>query len=224
MDYRLSKTGIRLTYLQDKRALARIDWVEVLEDLSDAGAPPNRLLWSHLDALTHVVLAASRKTGRVAGVLGLVERVTSLEPYLLIDAIMVRPDQEAVLPLAMLAHTLSRVICLDGKPPALAARRGDRATEPALRGLAAAVSNVTAYPPLEGNVIALSTASLARRIGTAYAALDLRSAARKTLLRDLQRLHRARVERQVPKVTPKLATTGGATRRPRTTTRTGSSV
>lgn len=216
--------------------MARIDWTIVLDDLADAGAPPNRLSWSDLNALTHVVLATDRATGRFAGVLGMVAKATSLESFLLVDTIMVDPDKAAILPLAMLAHTLARIVSLDGTPPALAARRGDRGIEPVLRALAGAVTGAMAYPAAGGpeagpgadpganNVIALCTASLARRVGRGFTTLDLRQVAEPLLLRDLRKLHRARRERKKSKVTQKLARSAGAMRRPRTTTRTGKSA
>ena len=91
MDHLLAGTDIRLTYLQDRRALARIDWPAIFDDLIDAGAPPNRCLWCDLDRLTHVVLATDRATGHYAGLLGLSGRTTGQDIWLLIDAAMTRP-------------------------------------------------------------------------------------------------------------------------------------
>ena len=229
MDYLLAGTDIRLTYLQDHRALARIDWATLLDDLMDAGAPLNRLLWGDLDALTHVVLATDRSTGRCAGVLGLRERTTALEPWLLIDAIMVRPADAATLPLALLAHGLARIACLDGKPLAIAARRGDFGIEPVLRKLGDTVTGGAVHPPAASNVIGLRTAALARRVGVTFTVLDMRQVVETALLRDLRRLHRARLERARPrsaaaKVTGKVARIGGGMRRPKTTTHTDKSA
>ena len=243
MDHLLAGTEIRLRYLQDRRALALIDWASVFDDLIDADAPPNRCQWSNLDALTHVVLATDRSTGQYAGLLGLVERKTSSESYLLLDAAMARPGDNGALQRAMLAHILARIVCLDGKPAALAASRREPALEPMLRGLGGAIAGAGLHPPENPSIIPFATATLARRIGPGNAVLDLRPVTEAALLRDLRRLHRARPEsgksRAVPPpvtqkpvtqkpvtqkpVTQKPATPGGATRRPRTATRTGRS-
>ncbi|MSP02176.1 MAG: hypothetical protein EXR07_14165 [Acetobacteraceae bacterium] len=225
MDHLLAGTEIRLTYLQDHRALARIDWAAVFDDLTDAGAPPNRCQWRDLDELTHVVLATDRVTGRHAGLLGLVERKTLVESYLSIDAAMVRPGDDGLLPRAMLAHILARIVCLDGKPIALAAPPHDQTIEIALRGLGDAITGADPYPSDNGTVIAFATAALARRIGPSSTILDLRTVLESSLLRDLRRLHRARPERvkaRLGRLIPrKPAKTGGSTRHPRTATRTG---
>jgi len=222
MDHLLAGTDIRLTYLQDYRALERIDWPTVLDDLTDAGAPPNRFPWCDLDRLTHVVLATDRRSGRHIGVLGLVERAAAPEPFLLAEAAMVRPgDDCAVLMRAMLAHVLARIVCLDGKPAAIVSGRGDHAIAGALRDLGAALAGANFHPPLVGNVIAFRTACLARRVSNGGALMDLRAIAESVLLKDLRRLHRIRPEQRKPTVKP--ARTGGATPRPRKATRTGRS-
>ena len=129
MHHFLAGTHIRLTYLQDRRALAGIDWPAVFDDLVEAGTPLSRWRWCDLDGLTHVVLATDRDSGRYAGVLGLTERTTSLEPWLNIESVMVRPgDNGDTLACAMLAHALARVVCLDGKPAAVAGSRADRSS------------------------------------------------------------------------------------------------
>jgi len=229
MHHLLAGSRIRLTYLQDRRALAGIDWPAVLDDLIEAGAPPFCCGWNDLDNLTHVVLATDRASGRYAGMLGLSERITSLEPYLLIKAAMVRPGEKGVLlRRAMLAHILARIVCLDGKPVALAAPRGDRSLDAALRDLGMNIGAAEMYPPADGNVIAFRTACLARRIGDGTL-LDLRPVSEAPLLRDLRGMHRARPEQVKPRAgkakpaTPiaKPARSAAATRRPKKATRTG---
>ena len=74
MNYLLAGSPIKLTYLQDRRALGAIDWPAVFDDLTDAGLPLSHWQWCDVDALTHVVLAVDRITGRYAGVLGMIER------------------------------------------------------------------------------------------------------------------------------------------------------
>jgi hypothetical protein len=227
MHHLLAGSRIRLTYLQDRRALAGIDWPAVLDDLIDAGAPPTSCRWRDLDGLTHVVLATDTVTGRYAGLLGLIERGTALETWLMIEAAMVRPGEKGILlRRAMLAHVLARIVCLDGKPAALAAPAGDRSIEPALRDLGMHIRLADMHPPADGNVIVFDTASLARRIGAGGTILDLRATAESPLLRDLRTLHGGRPERvklraRARPVTVKPARSAGATRRPRKATRTG---
>jgi hypothetical protein len=212
--------------LQDRRALAGIDWPAVFDDLTDAGSPR----WCDLAVLTHVVLASDRSTGRYAGLLGLIERSTTLEPYLMIEAAMVRPSDAGVtLRRAMLAHALARIVCLDGKPAALAAPRGDWSIEPTLRDLGLQIRTAVLHPPVGGNVVDFNTASLARRIGTDVL-LDLRLVSEASLLRDLRGLHGVRSDRSTVSAastaaagrpTPKLARRDTATRRPGEATHTG---
>jgi hypothetical protein len=231
MHHYLAGSRINLTYLQDRRELAGIDWRVVFADLTDDGAPPSMGRWTDLTALTHVVVATDCASGQYVGVLGLIERATTLEPYLLIETAMVRPGAKGIaLRRAMLAHVLVRIVCLDGKPVALAAPRGDRSIEPALRDLGSNLTGAEVHPPVDGNVIVFRTASLARRIGTGGAVLDLRPVAEASLFHDLRGLHGARPERikpppsrQLPveKPTAKPARSAGATRRPRKATHTG---
>jgi hypothetical protein len=225
MHHVLARSQITLTYLQDRRALAGIDWPAVLDDLIDAGAPPGTCRWRDLDGLTHVVLAVDRVTGRYAGLLGLIERTTPPERWLMIEAAMVRPGEKGViLRRAMLAHVLARIVCLDGKPAALTAPNGDRSIEPALRDLGLNIRSSEQHPPADGNVIAFDTAALARRIGNVGVLLDLRRTSEGHLLRDLRAMHDDRVKPRtgpVRRVTAKPARPGGATRRPKKATRTG---
>src|ERR1700735_3191177 len=109
MDHFLAKTHIRLTYLQDRRALASIDWPSVFDDLADAGTPLSSWRWCDLDGLTHVVLAVDRDTAQYAGVLGLAEKAMEPEPWLQVETVIVRPDDRGRLPCAMLAHVLARI-------------------------------------------------------------------------------------------------------------------
>jgi hypothetical protein len=224
MHHVLAGSQIRLTYLQDRRALRRIDWSTVFDDLTDAGTPMNQWHWCDLDGLTHVVLAIDRVTGRHAGVLGLTERATTLEPWLLVEFAMVRPKESDTLARAMLAHVLARIVCLDGKPAAIAAAR---ANQTALRDLGLNIRSAALHPPAEGNVIGFRVARLARQIGGGRMVLDLRPVAEMSLLRDLRGLHGVRPERRTlpadQELMEKPARSGGATRRPRNTTRTGRS-
>lgn len=235
MNHHLPGSRIALSYLQDRRALTAIDWPTVLDDLTDAGVPPGRHRWCDLESFTHVVLAIDRATGHYAGMLGLIERNTMFEPYLLVEAAMIRPgDTGVTLRRAMLAHVLARVVSLDGKPIALASPRGDLFIELALRDLGLNIRGVDLHPPLEGtdggNVIVFRTASLARRIGPGTTVLDLRGVAEASLLRDLRTLHGGRPERlgrrlrkpdPAPGLTAKSARSAAATRRPRKATHTG---
>jgi hypothetical protein len=223
MHHYLAGSGIRLTYLQDHRALAGLDWPMILEDLIDAGAPSNACRWSDLGGLTHVVLATDRTSGGHVGMLGLIERTTSIEPWLLIEAATVRPGETGVTLLrSMLAHVLARIVCLDGKPAALAAHAGARSIEPALRDLGFNIRQSELYPPTDGNVIVFKTASLARRIGTGGTLVDLRPAAEGSLLRDLRDMHGGRPDRlKIRRIRVKPAKSGTATRRPKKATRTG---
>lgn len=222
MDHVLAGSGIRLTYLQDHRAIARIEWPTVLDDLTDAGALPNRRLWCDLEGLTHVVLAMNRAAGRYVGLLGLIERATPLEAWLQIEAAMARPGEgEATLLRAMTAHMLARITSLDGKPVALAVSRSGEAMRTTLRDIALNISTATAHPPAKGNVIALQTARLAQRMGAPGLVLDLRPVAEASLLRDLRGMHRISVERVRPKAKAKPARSAAATRHPKTATRTG---
>lgn len=243
MKHSLAGSRITLNYLQDRRALAGIDWPAVLDDLTDAGAPPNRCQWCDLDRLTHVVLATDPASGGYIGMLGLIERATSLEPYLLVEVVMVRPGGQGIaLRRAMLAHILARIVCLDGKPVALASPPRNRSIEPALRDLGLHIGGSELHPPADGNVIRFTTASLARRIGPGGTVLDLRPVAEGSLLRDLRGLHGGRPERPKPRTvksapdvgppnggppdrrpTEKPARSAAATRRPKKATRTGRS-
>ena len=253
MKHSLAGSRITLNYLQDRRALAGIDWPAVLDDLTDAGAPPNRCQWCDLDRLTHVVLATDPASGGYIGMLGLIERATSLEPYLLVEVVMVRPGGQGIaLRRAMLAHILARVVCLDGKPVALASPPRNRSIEPALRDLGLHIGGSELHPPADDNVIRFTTASLARRIGPGGTVLDLRPVAEGSLLRDLRGLHGGRPERTKRRIvksspdqggpsqggpnqggpdrgppdgkpTEKSARSAAATRRPRKATRTGRS-
>jgi len=223
MERCLAGSQISLKYLQDRRALAEIDWPVVYEDLADAGTPLTHWQWCDLDGLTHVVLAIDRLTGRHAGVLGLTERATSLEPWLLIEAALVRPDEAGgTLLRSMLAHVLARIVCLDGKPVAIATPRVYQA---ALRDLSRNIRSAALHPPADGNIIAFRAARLARQIGGGKTVLDLRPVTEASLMRDLRSLHGVRAERLKALVrhrpTAKPARTAAATRRPRKATRTG---
>jgi hypothetical protein len=223
MHYLLAGSQIKLIYLQDRRALCGIDWPTVFDDLTDAGVPARSWQWCDLDALTHVVLAIDRPTGSYAGVLGLVERKTPPDCWLMIDLTMVRPkESDGGLSRAMLAHALARVVCLDGKPLALAAGRAGRA---ALNELSRHIGSAALHPPVDGNVISLGAAGLARQIGAGRSVLDLQMVTEASLLRDLRGLHgiRAMGKRITlsERTMARLARTAAATRRPRKATRTG---
>jgi hypothetical protein len=231
MDHFLAKTQIRLTYLQDRRALADIDWPSVFDDLADAGLPLHQWRWCDLDGLTHVVLATDRDTRQHVGVLGLTEKATARKSWLQVETVIVRPNESSPLSCAMLAHVLARVVCLDGKPVAIA---GSRAFRETLCALSVAIRAAGLYPPEGTNVVALETAKLGRGIGVGHTVLDLRPISEAVLLRDLRGLHGIRPERlkslvaqrptkKEPSKPPKakLARSGGATRRPRKATRTG---
>jgi hypothetical protein len=229
MQHSLAGTQIRLTYLQDRRVLRQINWPAVFENLADAGTPLNRQQWCDLDALTHVVLAVDRVTGRYAGALGLTERATPLEPWLLIEFALARPNESETLCRAMLAHVLARIVCLDGKPVAIAAARANRT---ALRDLGLNIRFAALHPPADGNVISFRSARLAREIGGDKMVLDLRPVSEASLLRDLRSLHGVRAERLKLLAPPgtrhdimaKPARNAAATRRPRKATHTGRSV
>jgi hypothetical protein len=198
--------------------MAQIDWVAIHNDLTDANTQVNYWRWGDLYALTHVVLALDRETGRHAGLLGLTARSTGSETWLQIETALVRPhDKAGILPRAMLAHALTRIVCFDGKPAAIAAPGHGLSSLP---DLGAALRAVALHPPLEGNVIALEAARIARRIGGDRLVLDLRQASEGSLLRDLRNLHGVRRDRRVAKAetTETPATSGGATRRPRKAT------
>ncbi len=223
MNYLLAGSQIKLTYLQDRRALRDIDWPAIFDHLTDAGLPLSHWQWCDLEALTHVVLAVDRTTGRYAGVLGLAERTTPVDSWLMIELAMVRPkDSGGTLPRAMLAHVLARVVCLDGKPLAMAAAQSGRAT---LIELSLNIRSAALHPPVDGNVIALRAAGLARQIGIGRSVLDLQAVSEGSLLRDLRGLHGIRAmgkkivlsERSMAR----LARNAAATRRPRKATHTG---
>jgi hypothetical protein len=222
MQHSLAGSRIKLTWLQDRRALAEIDWPEVFDDLADAGTPAVHWLWCDLDSLTHVVLATDQDTGNYAGVLGLTRRGTPLEPWLTIGIALARP--EAKLPCAMLAHALARIICIDDKPVAIAASPANRET---LSDLSCNIRSAILHPPAEGNVIGLRAASLAREIGGGKTVLDLRYASEISLLRDLRGLHNVRSQRRKSNspesAMERPAKSADATRRPRKATRTGRS-
>jgi hypothetical protein len=195
----------------------------VFDDLTDAGLPARCWQWCDLDALTHVVLAIDRSTGRYAGVLGLIERTTPVDPWLMIELAMVRPnDSDGTLPRAMLAHVLARVVCLDGKPLALAAAHAGRA---ALSELSRHIRSAALHPPANGNVIALRAAGLARQIGAGRSVLDLQATSEASLLRDLRGLHGIRAMGTKAALSEwsmaRLARNAAATRRPRKATHTG---
>jgi hypothetical protein len=223
MHYLLAGTQIRLTYLQDRRALAAIDWPSIFDDMADVGAPPGNGRWCDLSGLTHVVLASDRASCRYVGVLGLTEQRVSREPWLLIDHVMIGPAESGgLLPYAMLAHALARIVCLDGKPIAVAASRTNREV---LSGLSLSIRSAALHPPAKGNVVALRTATLARSLGTANTVLDLRHISEASLLRDLRGLHGMRPDRlrslsALRQPMAKSARSGGATPRPRKATRT----
>jgi hypothetical protein len=229
MHHLLAGSQIRLTYLQDRRALAGIDWPTVFDDLTDAGMPVSRWQWCDLDALTHVVLATDRVTGRHVGALGLTEqglpgRAALLDSWLMIDVALVRPAETGTLPRAMLAHALARIVSLDGKPVAVAASYPNRTT---LSALSQSIRLAALHPPVDGNVIAFRAACLARQIGMGGTVLDLRPVPETSLLRDLRGMHGVRPERTRldPPATSitKPARSVAATRRPRKATRTGRS-
>jgi hypothetical protein len=222
MHYLLAGSQIKLTYLQDRRALRAIDWPGVFDDLTDAGLPLSRCQWCDLDALTHVVLAVDRTTLRYAGVLGLTERATP-DPWLMIELALVRPDEsDGTLARAMLAHVLARIVCLDGKPLAMVAAQAGRST---LGELGQNIRSASLYPPADGNVIALRAASFARQIGIGRLVLDLQAVSEASLLRDLRGLHGIRAMGKKPALSERtmarLARNAAATRRPRKATRTG---
>jgi len=228
MHHLLAGSRIKLTYLQDWRALVAINWRVVYGDLADAGTPFAQWQWCDLDGLTHVVLATDRVTGRYCGVLGLTGREAEVKPWLLIEAALVRPSESGgTLLRAMLAHVLARIVCLDGKPAAIAA---SRANDIVLRDLSVNIRLAAMHPPAAGNVIAFRAATLARQIGVGGTVLDLRSVPEASLLRDLRELHDVRREKRpsfagLPaapgRAMAKPAMSAAAMRRPRTTTRTG---
>ena len=223
MHHLLAGSRIRLTYLQDRRALAGIDWPTVFDDLADAGTALTHWQWCDLDRLTHVVLAIDRGSGRYAGVIGLSERANPPNRWLMIDVALVRQaDAAGMLPRAMLANVLVRTVCLDGKPAGVAASRTNRAV---LRDLGASIRIATLYPPVSGNVISFHAADLARQIGDGRTVLDLRSVSETSLLRDLRGLHGVRPGRAKLSLSrdpmAKPARSADATRRPRKATHTG---
>jgi hypothetical protein len=219
MQYLLAGSRLRLTYLQDRRSLANINWPSVYEDLADAGTIMNYSRWCELDALTHVVLASDRMTGRYAGVLGVRRCMTAGEPWLLVEIALTRPGEtDIMLSRALLAHILARIVCLDGKPVALAAPRTAQA---GMLDLHQAIQGAEVHPPFESNVISLHTGRLAREVGAGAMVLDLRAISEKSLLRDMRDLHGLRPERIRPVAMGKPARSVGATRRPRKTTHTG---
>ena len=193
MDHSLGESGLKLTYLRDRRAIEHIDWPSVLDDLLDADAPPNRCLWCDLDGMSHIVLAADRHTGRYMGVVGLIARGTTDSPsWLAIELALVRcganGEGDIVLLRAMLAHLLARIVTLEGKPPSLVAPYAAPDLETALRGLATA-TNAGAHPPASGNVFDFQAASLACRVGRPILVLDFRALLEGALLRALRRMH-----------------------------------
>jgi hypothetical protein len=219
MEHLLAGSRIRLTYLQDRRALSKINWPNVYEDLADAGTIMNYSRWCELDALTHVVLATDRMTGRYAGVLGVTRRTTAGEPWLLVEVALARPGEpDTMLARALLAHILARIVCLDGKPVAIAA---PKVSQSGMFDLYQSIQSAVLYPPLRGNVISFHTGRLAREIGAGAMVLDLRPIAELSLLRDLRDLHGLRPERLKSIAMGKPAKTVGATRRPRKATQTG---
>jgi hypothetical protein len=223
MNYLLAGSPIKLTYLQDRRALRGIDWPAVFDDLTDAGLPLSHWQWCDVDALTHIVLAVDRITGRYAGVLGMIERTDPVDPWLMIELALVRPKpSDGALARAMLAHVLARVVCLDGKPLAIASERAGRT---ALNDLSEHIGAAALHPPVNGNVIALRAARLARQIGAGRTVLDLRDVSEGLLLRDLRGLHGTSASgRKAPmseRSMAKVARNAAATRRPKKATRTG---
>jgi hypothetical protein len=141
----------------------------------------------------------------------------------MIELALVRPKESGgTLQRAMLAHVLVRVVCLDGKPLAMAAAQAGRT---ALGELSRAISSAALHPPVEGNVIALRAAGLAHQIGNGRSVLDLRAASEGALLRDLRGLHGIRAMGKKAALSErsmaKLARNAAATRRPRKATRTG---
>jgi hypothetical protein len=225
MDHSLAGSPIRLTWLQDRRALAGIDWPAIFDDLTDAGLPMCRWQWCDLDSLTHVVLALDRTTGHYAGVLGLSERAAPVAHWMMVGILLARPgDGDGTLARAMLAHALARIVCLDGKPIAVAAQGANRT---ALSQLCQEIRSAELHPPVDGNVIAFAAAGLARRIGVDGAVIDLRQVSEASLLRDLRGIHRVRRERTRPErpagVMATVARSAAATRRPRKATHTGRS-
>jgi hypothetical protein len=226
MHHLLAKTQIRLTYLQDRRVLAEIDWPSVFDDLADSGAPLNQWRWCDLESLTHVVLAVDRDTKQYVGVLGLTEKTIGREAWLQVETVIVRPTDSSALPCAMLAHVLARVVCLDGKPIAIGGSNANRTT---LCVLSRNIPAASLYPPTDTNVVAFEAAKLGRRIGVGHTVLDLRAISEALLLRDLRGLHGIRpdrlkslvAQRPAKRLKAKSAKNGGATRRPRKATRTG---
>jgi hypothetical protein len=223
MQYLLAGSQIKLTYLQDRRALHGIDWPAIFDDLTDAGLPMSHWQWCDLDALTHVVLAIDRTTGCHAGVLGLVERTMPMAPWLMIELALARPKQsDGALQRAMLAHALARVVCLDGKPLAMAAAQAGRSS---LGALSRDIRAASLHPPMDGNVIALQTARLAHQIGVGRSVLDLREASEASLLRDLRGLHGKAAKGKKAALSElsmaRLARNAAAMRRPRKATHTG---
>ncbi|MGA3005455.1 MAG: hypothetical protein ABSE20_27440 [Acetobacteraceae bacterium] len=223
MHYLLAGSQIKLTYLQDRRALRGIDWPMIFDGLTDAGLPLSHWQWCDLDALTHVVLAIDRATGGYAGVLGLIERTTPPGPWLMIELAQVRPtDSDGSLPRAMLAHVLARVVCLDGKPLAIATGMAGRAP---LTELSRNIRSAALHPPADSNVITLGAASLARQIGAGRSVLDLQAVSEGSLLRDLRGLHGIRAMGKKATLSERsmarLARNAAATRHPRKATRTG---
>jgi hypothetical protein len=223
MNYLLAKSQIKLTYLQDRRALREIDWPAIFDDLTDAGLALSQWQWCDLDALTHVVLAIDRTTDRYAGVLGLTERTDPVDSWLMIERLVVRPQaSDVTLPRAMLAHVLARAVCLDGKPLAMVAASSGRGP---LSELSRNIRFATLYPPEHGNVIALRAAGLARQIGIGRSVLDLQAVTEGSLLRDLRGLHGVRAMGKKAALSElsmaKQARIAAATRRPRKATHTG---
>ena len=223
MHYLLAGSQIKLTYLQDRRALRGINWPALFDHLTDAGLPARSWQWCDLDALTHVVLAIDRTTDRYAGVLGLIEQTTPVDSWLMIELALVRPkESDGTLQRAMLAHVLARVVCLDGKPLAMAAAHAGRAT---LTELSRHIPSAALHPPADGNVIALGAASLARQIGAGRSVLDLQAVSEASLLRDLRGLHGIRAMGKKAALSERsmarLAKNAAATRRPRKATHTG---
>jgi len=195
MHHLLARSRIRLTYLQDRRDLAGVDWLD-FATLNDTGKS-HTFRWLDLDGFSHAVLAADCVTGRYVGMVGLVEQSPAPERCLLVRALLAqKASKPAPLRRAMLAHVLARVMLFDGKPAALAAPRDDDVIAPALRDFAKHIPQAAQHPPAAGNVIAFEAAALARRTGAVHGPmLDLRHVTDRDLLGVLRSLHGRRPRR-----------------------------
>lgn len=168
MDHVLSAYGLRMTYLREPRAIKELDQERVLDDLSDE-APDGYLLPGlnrhQFTDCDHLVLVASRSTGRYLGFLAANDRATTQESFLSMETAFVSAAARGHhLLRRMIALTVLRIAGMSTAPSVIVACARDPLCYEIMYDTAQRFSRAVFFPNPESATIDFKAATLAQRI------------------------------------------------------------